>query len=69
LTDGWPLSVIRSCNGGQGLLEGSRLHLTRRLEGARRVYPPEELPDLVAWLRALAADDVPYLVLEPGNAP
>jgi hypothetical protein len=47
--------------------EGNRLLLTRRLEGARGVYPPEDLPDLVAWLRAIATDDVPYLVLVPAK--
>jgi uncharacterized protein DUF3857/transglutaminase superfamily protein len=49
--------------------DGNRLHLTRRLEGARGIHPPEDLPDLVAWLRALAVDDVPYLVLEPAPTP
>ena len=43
--------------------DGTRLRLTRRLEGARGIYPPEALPDLLAWMRAIAADDVPYIML------
>ncbi|HET8649930.1 MAG TPA: DUF3857 domain-containing transglutaminase family protein [Gemmatimonadales bacterium] len=45
--------------------EGDTLRLTRRLQGSRGVQPPEALPDLLHWLRAIAADDVPYLVLTP----
>jgi hypothetical protein len=45
--------------------EGNTLRVFRRLEGARGVYPPESLPDLTAWLRAIGRDDVPYLVIEP----
>lgn len=47
--------------------EGDQLKLTRRLQGTRGVQPPEALPDLLHWLRAVAADDVPYLVLTPGT--
>jgi len=49
--------------------EGQVLRLFRRLEGARGVYPPEDLYDLTAWFRAIAKDDVPYLVLETGATP
>jgi hypothetical protein len=45
--------------------DGSTLQVFRRLEGARGVYPPEDLPDLTAWLRKIAEDDVAYLVIEP----
>jgi hypothetical protein len=45
--------------------EGTTLTVSRRLEGARGIYPPEALPDLTAWLRAIGEDDVPYLVIEP----
>jgi transglutaminase-like putative cysteine protease len=45
--------------------EGNQLRISRRIAGARGVYPPEDLPDLTRWLRALAADDVSYIVLEP----
>jgi transglutaminase-like putative cysteine protease len=49
--------------------EGSLLHVHRRIEGARGIHPPDALPDLVSWLRAIGQDDVPYLVLEPGQNP
>jgi transglutaminase-like putative cysteine protease len=49
--------------------EGSSLRVSRRLEGARGVYPPEDLPDLIRWLRAISEDDVGYLVLETGATP
>jgi hypothetical protein len=49
--------------------EGSTLRISRRLEGTRGVYPPEDLPDLTAWLREIAEDDVTYLVLESGSTP
>jgi len=48
--------------------ESDTLHVRRRLEGTRGVYPPDTYPDLVAWFRSLAADDVPYLVLTPAAA-
>jgi transglutaminase-like putative cysteine protease len=49
--------------------EGATLRVSRRLEGARGVHPPEALPDLAAWLRAIGKDDVPYLVIEPESGP
>ena len=49
--------------------DGSTLQISRTLEGARGIYPPEELPDLAAWLRAVAEDDVAYLVIEQGSTP
>jgi transglutaminase-like putative cysteine protease len=48
--------------------EGTTLTVSRRLEGARGVYPPEALPELAEWLRAIGKDDVPYLVIEPEPA-
>jgi uncharacterized protein DUF3857/transglutaminase superfamily protein len=49
--------------------DGSTLYLSRRLEGARGIYPPEALADLAGWLRAIGEDDVAYLVIEPGLVP
>jgi len=49
--------------------DGRTLRLERRLEGARGIYPPEELYDLTSWLRAVAKDDTPYLVIETGARP
>jgi transglutaminase-like putative cysteine protease len=45
------------------------LRVSRRLEGARGIHPPEELADLTRWLREIARDDTPYLVIEPGPTP
>jgi hypothetical protein len=47
--------------------EGTILHVSRRIEGARGIHPPEAVADLAAWLRAIGQDDVPYLVIEPGQ--
>jgi transglutaminase-like putative cysteine protease len=49
--------------------EGTTLRVSRTLEGARGVYPPDDLPDLTRWLRDVAQDDVSYLVLEPAPTP
>jgi transglutaminase-like putative cysteine protease len=49
--------------------EGATLHVSRRIEGARGVHPPEAVADLAAWLRAIGQDDVPYLIIEPGQTP
>jgi hypothetical protein len=49
--------------------EGQTLRMVRRLEGARGIYPPDDLYDLTAYLRAVAKDDVPYLVIETGSTP
>jgi hypothetical protein len=49
-----PFANMRSMGDAASALaakDGSRLHLTRRLEGTRGAYPPEELPGLVAGLR------------------
>src|SRR3954468_13987839 len=49
--------------------EGATLHVIRNLEGARGIYPPGDLPDLTSWLRAVAQDDVAYLVIERNSTP
>jgi hypothetical protein len=49
--------------------EDTTLYLSRRIEGTRGIHPPEAVADLVAWLRAIGQDDVPYLVIEPGQIP
>src|SRR3954454_9039226 len=49
--------------------EGATLHIVRQLEGARGIYPPADLPDLTGWLRAVAQDDVAYLVIERNSTP
>jgi transglutaminase-like putative cysteine protease len=49
--------------------QGTSLRISRRLEGARGVYPPSDLPDLTRWLREIAQDDVTYLVIETSPTP
>jgi transglutaminase-like putative cysteine protease len=49
--------------------EGATLHVSRRIQGARGVHPPEAVTDLAAWLRAIGQDDVPYIIIEPGQSP
>ncbi len=44
--------------------EGRVLHVVRRTVGARGVLPPDRVGDLLAFLRAVAADDARYIVLE-----
>jgi transglutaminase-like putative cysteine protease len=39
------------------------LHLTRQITGAIGVEPPDRLTALVAWMRAVAADDVKFILL------
>ena len=43
---------------------GRELRITRRLTGARNVLPPERAGDLIAWLRAIGADDAKFIVIE-----
>jgi transglutaminase-like putative cysteine protease len=49
--------------------EADTLTVIRRLQGARGVYPPDQISDLSRWLREIAQDDAPYLVLEPATVP
>lgn len=43
---------------------GRELRISRRLTGARNVLPPERVGDLVAWLRAIGADDAKFIVID-----
>lgn len=47
---------------------GGVLRLTRRLVGSTDVQPPESIGTLIAWLRAVAADDAKFIVLTRGSA-
>ena len=46
---------------------GRVLKVTRRMTGARGVYAPGRVTDLITWLEAVSADDAKYIVLEHGN--
>ncbi|MGV3710494.1 MAG: DUF3857 domain-containing transglutaminase family protein [Gemmatimonas sp.] len=41
------------------------LRITRRVQGARGVYPAERIAEVTAWLRTIAADDVEFIQLKP----
>jgi transglutaminase-like putative cysteine protease len=43
--------------------EGNVLRLVRHIEGTTGVRPPEAITDLIAWFRAVAADDAKQIVL------
>lgn len=45
--------------------EGREVRLERTLTGASGTAPKEALDELIAWLEALAADDVSFLLLTP----
>ena len=46
--------------------ENGVLRLSRKIIGATGVQPPEKLAELTAWMRAVAADDVKFIVLTRG---
>ena len=72
LPDGWhadlPQNVIAESAYGSYRSEysqnGRELRLHRRMEGKRGVKPPDDVDALIAWLRAVAKDDVQYIVLQ-----
>ena len=71
LPDGWraelPKTVIVPSDFGryssEYKQEGRVLSITRRITGARGVYPPERITDLIAMISAVSADDAKIIVL------
>jgi len=47
--------------------EGRELSIVRRITGARGVYGPERLPELLSWYRAVASDRAAFIALAPGG--
>ena len=47
--------------------DGRRLHIVRTMTGRRGIEPPDSVGELIAWLRAVAEDDVKYVVLKPNG--
>lgn len=47
--------------------DGRRLHIMRSLTGRRGIQPPDSADALIRFLRAIASDDVKYLVLQPDS--
>jgi transglutaminase-like putative cysteine protease len=45
--------------------EGRHLRIVRTMTGGRGIEPPDSVGGLIAWLRAVAGDDVKYVVLKP----
>lgn len=43
------------------------LHVTRSLVGTTGVQPASAMPALIAWLKAMSADDVKYIVINAGS--
>jgi hypothetical protein len=72
LPDGWsarlPKSVSASSEFGSYKSEykqvGNELIVSRTTSGASGIQPPESIGSLIAWLRAVAADDARMIVLE-----
>ncbi|HEY0777938.1 MAG TPA: DUF3857 and transglutaminase domain-containing protein [Gemmatirosa sp.] len=48
--------------------EGDVLRITRRIRGARGIYPPSSRPVLAGWMRAVAKDDASFVVLTKSSS-
>jgi hypothetical protein len=44
--------------------EGRVVRVERLIQGARGIAPPEQVGELIAWLKVIGADDVRYVVFE-----
>lgn len=44
--------------------DGTTVRVERQITGARGLEPPEAVTELIAWLKAIAADDSQYLVFQ-----
>jgi len=64
LPDGVTASGVYGRYVSRYVQEGRLLRVERRVEGARGVEPPDRVADLVAFMRAIAADDARLIVLE-----
>jgi hypothetical protein len=45
--------------------EGRVLHIARRVTGARGIFPPQRIVEVIEWLKAIAADDNEFIQLKP----
>lgn len=45
---------------------GRELRIVRRVTGARGIQPPDRIGELIAFLKAVAQDDVKYVVIDRG---
>lgn len=73
LPDGWTVAVPDAVEAKSRFgtyrstyeLDGRTLRVRRDYLGGRGTAPPDALPELIEWLRAMTTDDVRYLVLRP----
>jgi hypothetical protein len=49
--------------------EGREVHLLRRIQGQRGVFPPQRIAEVVVWLKTVGADDYEFLSLKPTTVP
>ena len=45
------------------------LEITRRIIGTRRIFPPDQIGDLIAWFRDMGEDDAPFILIDPAPSP
>jgi len=45
------------------------LEITRRMIGARGIFPPDQIGSLIDWFRAMGEDDAPFILIDPAPAP
>ncbi len=49
--------------------EGREVHLVRRIQGQRGVFPPQRISEIIVWLKTVGADDYEFLSLRPAPVP
>ncbi len=54
--------------GTYALVDGT-LEITRRMIGARGIFPPDRIGDLITWMREMGEDDAPFILIDPAPAP
>ena len=54
---------------GSYALENGTLVVRRSLRGAEGTYPPERVPDLIAWFEGITKDDAEFILLREGSPP
>lgn len=57
-------SIAGKYQTGYSLQDGV-LRITRTVQGARGVYAPQRIGEIIAWLKTVAADDVEFIQLMP----
>ena len=47
--------------------DGRDVHLVRRIQGQRGVFPPQRISEVIVWLKTVGADDYEFLSLLPAK--